>query len=54
MTHNNDIAPRSAEWREELRKALTAKQRGDIPRVAMPELDPAYHMQWGGQLRHIP
>ncbi len=50
MTHNNDIAPRSAEWREELRKALTAKQRGDIPRVAMPELDPAYRITCNGEV----
>ncbi|MCM1292922.1 MAG: NADPH-dependent glutamate synthase [Bacteroides sp.] len=39
-----NIAPRSATWREELRQALTARQRADIPRVKMPELDPAYRI----------
>lgn len=42
---NNDTsAPRQAEWREELRKAHTAKQRAEIPRVKMPELDAAYRV----------
>lgn len=41
---NNTIAPRSAEWREELRKAIPAKERTSIPRVKMPELDPAYRI----------
>lgn len=40
----NDIAPRDAQWREELRKAHTAKQRTAIPRVAMPELPAAYRV----------
>lgn len=46
MMINDDstIAPRGAAWREELRKALTAKQRGEIARVVMPELDPAYRI----------
>lgn len=42
--NNNDIAPRSAEWREELRKAHTAKERTAIPRVKMTELDPTYRV----------
>jgi len=40
----NTIAPRSAEWRDELRKAMPAKQRTAIPRVKMSELDPAYRI----------
>ena len=35
---------RDAQWREELRKAHTAKQRADIPRVIMPQLDPNYRI----------
>lgn len=39
----NSIAERRAEpWREELRKSKKNKERADIPRVHMPELDPAY------------
>ncbi len=44
---NNEIttlAPRDAEWREELRKAHSAKERSSIPRVKMPELDAAYRV----------
>ena len=41
---NQNIAPRDAQWREELRKALTPKQRTSIPRVKMTELDPAYRI----------
>ncbi|MBD5282613.1 MAG: NADPH-dependent glutamate synthase [Bacteroides sp.] len=33
-----DLAPRDAQWREELRQALPAKERTSIPRVYMPEL----------------
>ena len=44
MSSNNDIAPRSEQWREDLRKAFTAKQRMAIPRVKMTELDPAYRI----------
>ncbi len=33
---------RSAEWREELRKSMKAKERTDIPRVHMRELDAEY------------
>lgn len=36
--NNQDLAPRDAQWREELRQALTAKERTSIPRVRMPEL----------------
>lgn len=41
---NENIAPRTASWREQLRQAHTAKQRTSIPRVKMPELDPAYRI----------
>ena len=34
---NTDIS-RDAVWREELRTALTAKERTSIPRVVMPQL----------------
>lgn len=37
-------APRDAQWREELRKATPVKERTAIPRVKMPELDPAYRV----------
>ncbi len=37
-------APRDAQWREELRKSMTAKERGAIPRVKMPELSPGYRV----------
>lgn len=43
MTDNN-IASRDSQWREELRKAMPAKERTAIPRVKMPELDPAYRI----------
>ena len=33
---------RSEPWREELRKRMKNKERTDIPRVKMPELDPEY------------
>lgn len=44
MKHTDDIAPRSAGWRDELRKKHTAKERREIPRVKMPELDPDYRI----------
>lgn len=44
MQPTNDIAPRSAQWREKLRNGLTAKERTSIPRVKMPELDPDYRI----------
>lgn len=37
-----ELTDRKAEWREELRKSMKAKERTLIPRVVMPELDPAY------------
>ena len=41
----DDIKARRAEpWREELRKSMKAKERGDIPRVKMPSLDPTYRI----------
>lgn len=43
MKHE-DIAPRDAQWREELRKAMGAKERSALPRVKMPELDAAYRV----------
>lgn len=44
MSENISLAPRDAEWREELRKALNAKERAAIGRVKMPELDPDYRV----------
>ena len=43
---NNDILAqsRAEEWREELRKSKTAKERTSTPRVKMPELDAAYRI----------
>ncbi len=38
------ISPHEAQWREELRKARSAKERTATPRVKMPELDPAYRI----------
>jgi glutamate synthase (NADPH/NADH) small chain len=40
----NTLSPRNAQWREELRKAHTAKERMAIPRVKMTELSPAYRI----------
>ena len=41
----NKIAQaRAEEWREELRKAMPAKERVAINRVAMPQLDPDYRI----------
>lgn len=36
------LVDRNAPWREELRKKMTAKERKQIERVKMPELDPVY------------
>lgn len=44
MDQNNTLAPRDAKWREELRKAMPAKERTAIPRCKMPELDPEYRV----------
>lgn len=38
------ISPRDAQWREDLRKAHTPKERSAIPRAKMNELDPAYRI----------
>jgi len=43
MTEQEYIqASRSEPWRDELRRSMKAKERGDRPRVHMPELDPEY------------
>ncbi|MBD5225877.1 MAG: NADPH-dependent glutamate synthase [Bacteroidales bacterium] len=42
--NNDTISPRDAAWREELRKARTAKERTSIPRARMPELPAAYRV----------
>lgn len=42
--NNDTISPRTAPWREDLRKSMTAKERAAIPRVRMPEVDPAYRV----------
>ena len=39
MNHSEE---RAQVWREELRKSMKAKERTDIPRVHMPELDAEY------------
>ena len=39
MNHSEE---RAQAWREELRKSMKAKERTDIPRVHMPELDAEY------------
>lgn len=44
MDQKNTISPRDAQWREELRQALSAKQRREIPRVEMTTLDPLYRV----------
>ncbi len=36
------LTDRSAAWREELRKSMKPKERTQIERVVMPELDPVY------------
>lgn len=42
--NESTIAPRSAEWREQLRNAITPKERTAIPRVAMPELPASFRV----------
>lgn len=42
MNTSDTVAPRSAEWREELRKSRTARERGNIARTVMPELTPEF------------
>ena len=45
-TDSNDpiesLTDRNAPWRDELRKSMKAKERTQIERVIMPELDPVY------------
>ncbi len=43
MRHEN-ITSRDAQWREDLRKGMSAKERAALQRVKMPELDPAYRV----------
>lgn len=43
-TAQSTISPRDAQWREDLRNAMTPKQRTAIPRAKMPELDPAFRV----------
>ena len=38
------ISPRDAQWRQQLRDEMSAKERTAIPRAKMPELDPAYRI----------
>lgn len=42
--NQTDIEGRDAAWREDLRKAMTAKERADIPRAQMPMLDGDYRV----------
>ena len=44
ITKEDITASRDAEWRQELRNAVPAKERTAIPRVEMPHLDPAYRV----------
>ena len=38
----SELTDRKAEWREEVRKAMKPKERTQIERCVMPELDPVY------------
>ena len=40
----SSISPRDAEWRQELRDAMPAKERTAIPRAKMAMLDPEYRI----------
>ncbi len=42
--NQDTISPRSAQWREDLRKSRTAKERTAVERVKMPELDADYRV----------
>lgn len=44
MIEYNELIDRNAPWREELRKEMSAKERGEIPRVVMPQLDASYRV----------
>ena len=41
-TDTSSLTDRNATWREELRKSMSAKERKQIERVVMPELDAQY------------
>ncbi len=41
---NTTISPRDSQWREELRKAMPAKERTSIPRCSMPQLQADYRV----------
>jgi glutamate synthase (NADPH/NADH) small chain len=40
-TNSNQMRLRDQEWRKELKKSISAKERTNIERVKMPEVDPA-------------
>jgi len=40
--NSESLTDRDAEWRKELRATMKAKERTQIPRVSMPELEPEY------------
>ena len=42
--NQTDIQGRDTAWREDLRTAMTAKERAEIPRVEMPMLDGDYRV----------
>lgn len=44
MSNSNTIAPRDAEWRQQLRDAMPAKERRSIPRAKMNELAADYRV----------
>ncbi|MDE5785752.1 MAG: NADPH-dependent glutamate synthase [Duncaniella sp.] len=44
MTDNIKANGRDEQWRRELRESVPVKERTSIPRVSMPELDPAYRV----------
>jgi len=41
---DDNLINRDAEWREQLRKRFTTKQRTALPRAVMPEIDPSYRV----------
>lgn len=44
MANSNIAESRNDQWRNELRRSMTAKERTGIPRVKMPELKPEYRI----------
>ncbi|MCM1522396.1 MAG: FAD-dependent oxidoreductase [Muribaculaceae bacterium] len=42
--NEQELVSRDTQWREELRKSLTTKERTAMPRVTMPELDATYRI----------